>query len=210
MLAAEETTNDSNEENDAFSFKLFSSAPLAEVNIKSTADDTANDMSKAVADQQIVEFDDTDPEFLSRVKQAALEFDTIMQQSQIPYPAMRFSRRVVHILENGEPVAKKDGAIQDKNNKKKRKSKKYRDFQKAVAENKMIVKPNMRNPQTPDGWPGWPGHRTKVAIIQTDVVQTAWKKTGYGRGGHSRGGFSRGSSRGGGFRGRGRGRGRGF
>ena len=120
------------EDEGEFSFRLFANQSVATVTIADDKD-TTDDLSKAIADQQEYEFDDTDPEFLERVNQAAIEYDTIMQQSTIPYPTLRMPRRVVHLnTANVEKVEKKTL--------KKRKSKKCRDFEKAVKEGKIVLK----------------------------------------------------------------------
>lgn len=150
---------DDNEEE--FSFRLFSTQPVANINISEKQDST-DDLSKLIADQQVYEFDDSDPELLARVKEAVTDYDTIIQQSKIPYPALICPNKVIHIL-SPEEQAKKDE--EEKKVVKKRKSKKCRDFEKAVKEGKIKPAPKMRNPATPDGWPGWPGNRTRVSII---------------------------------------------
>jgi hypothetical protein len=209
----QESEKEQDEEEEEFSFRLFASQPVATVTIADGKDDTDN-WSKQVADQQVYEFDETDPEFLARVNQVAVDYDTIMKQSSVVYPPSTSSRRVIHILSPEEEV-KKDEA-EKKKNAKKRKSKKCRDFERAVKEGKIKLAPNMRNPSTPDGWPGWPGNLTRVAIID---YKPSNLKRGHAFGGNAiggRGGFrgrgaSRGSSRGGsGGMTRGRGGGRGF
>lgn len=201
----------SEEEEGGFSFRLFASQPVATVNIEDGKDNTDN-WSKLVADQQVYEFDETDPEFVARAQEAAIDYETIVKQSTVPYPAMRFPKRIIHILSPEEEQAKKEASTEKKKKAvKKRKSKKCRDFEKAVKEGKIELKPNMRNPKTPDGWPGWPGNLTRVAIVDYDASK---KKKRYNnsnnnasRGGGFRGrGVSRGTSRGGMVRGRGRGR----
>lgn len=188
----EEVKPQEDEEEEEFAFHLFASQSIAKVNIADEKD-TTDSWSKAVSDQQVCEFDETDPEFVARAKQAVIDYETIMKQSTTPYPALRFPRRIIHIL-SPEEEAKK--VASEKKTIKKRKSKKCRDFEKAVKEGKIDLKPNMRNPKTPDGWPGWPGVINRVAIIDYD----ASKK----RGGSSRGGRGgRGGSVRGAFRGRG-------
>ncbi|GAA5802763.1 hypothetical protein HPULCUR_008238 [Helicostylum pulchrum] len=176
-----------------FVFNLFASQTIAKVNIADDKD-TTDDWAQAVADQQVYEFDETEPEFVARVKEAAIDFDTIMKQSTTPYPALRFPRRIIHIL-SPEEEAKKTST--EKKVTKKRKSKKCRDFEKAVKSGKIILKPNMRDPKTPDGWPGWPGARTPVAIIDYDATKKRANSSRGGRGGARGRGIMRGSSRGG-------------
>ncbi|KAI9260072.1 hypothetical protein EDC94DRAFT_148092 [Helicostylum pulchrum] len=176
-----------------FVFNLFASQTIAKVNIADDKD-TTDDWAQAVADQQVYEFDETEPEFVARVKEAAIDFDTIMKQSTTPYPALRFPRRIIHIL-SPEEEAKKTST--EKKVTKKRKSKKCRDFEKAVKSGKIILKPNMRDPKTPDGWPGWPGARTPVAIIDYDATKKRVNSSRGGRGGARGRGIMRGSSRGG-------------
>lgn len=185
------------EQEEEFSFRLFASEPVATVTIADGVDNT-DDLSRAIADQQVYEFDETDPEFVAKVEQVAVDYDTIMKQSKIPYPTATYPRRILHLL-SPEDQKKKDIAEKKKVTKK-RKSKKCRDFEKAVKEGKIKLSPKMRNPATPDGWPGWPGNLTRVAIIN---YQPSNRKRDNGRGGFR----GRGSSRGGAMAGRGRGRG---
>ncbi|KAF1800466.1 hypothetical protein V8B55DRAFT_1535789 [Mucor lusitanicus] len=198
----EEESNDmETEQAEEFSFRLFASEPVATVTIAEGADNT-DDLSKAIADQQVYEFDETDPEFFAKVEQAAIDYDTILTQSKIPYPTATFPRRILHLL-SPEEQAKKEAADKKKITKK-RKSKKCRDFEKAVKAGKIKADPKMRNPATPDGWPGWPGNLTRIAIIN---YQPSNKKRDSGaRGGFRGRGGSRGGSRGGMMAGRGRGR----
>lgn len=195
-------------EEEAFSFRLFSNQTVATVKIGDEKDDTDH-WSKIIADQQVYEFDETDPELLARVKQAVVDYDTILKQSTTPYPALQLPHRVLHISSK---------EVTNKSMKKKRKSKKCRDFEKAVKEGKIVLKTNMRKSE--DGWPGWPGNLTRVAIVD---YQSPRKSSGgggrggasMGRGGYSsnssfrggRGGHSRGGSRGGSFSSKGGGRG---
>ncbi|KAI9486024.1 MAG: hypothetical protein EXX96DRAFT_547414 [Benjaminiella poitrasii] len=208
-----EDQNDEVEKEEEFAFRLFASQPVATVTIAEKEDNT-DDLSKAIAEQQVYEFDDTDPEFLSRVEQAAVDYDTILTQSKVPYPTAVQSHRVIHISSIEKQTA------EEKNKKRKRKSKKCRDFEKAVKEGKIKVEPNMRDPRSPGGWPGWPGQLTRVAIINYQSPKkkgiSNFKQGGRGgRGGvGGRGGFRGGSStnrggHGGPIMSRGRGRGRG-
>ncbi|KAL7311698.1 hypothetical protein PS15m_009426 [Mucor circinelloides] len=198
----EEESNDMEaEQEEEFSFRLFASEPVATVTIAEGTDNT-DDLSKAIADQQVYEFDETDPDFVAKVEQAAIDYDFIMKQSKIPYPTATFPRRVLHLL-SPEEQSKKDSADKKKITKK-RKSKKCRDFEKAVKAGKIKPDPKMRNPATPDGWPGWPGNLTRIAIINYQPSNR--KKDSGSRGGFRGRGGSRGSSRGSMMAGRGRGR----
>lgn len=192
-VEAMEDVKQEEEQEEEFVFNLFASQSIAKVNIADEKD-TTDGWAQAVADQQVYEFDETDPEFLARVKEAVVDFDTIMKQSTTPYPALRFPRRVIHIL-SPEEEAKK--ASSEKKVTKKRKSKKCRDFEKAVKSGKIVLKPNMRNPKTPDGWPGWPGARTPVAIIDYEATKKRASSSRGGRGGMRGRGVMRGNSRGG-------------
>ncbi|CEG63379.1 hypothetical protein RMATCC62417_00532 [Rhizopus microsporus] len=138
-----------------FSFRLFAHQPLAKVAI---AEDTKDDgQAQAVADMQQLEFDEHDPELMARVKEAAIDYNDILRQSTVPYPAMQFPHRVIKINSVNKSITEKS--------KRKRKSKKCRDFEKKVKAGEIKVQPNMRNPDTPGGWPGWPGQLTRVSII---------------------------------------------
>lgn len=158
-------------EEDGFAFRLFSSKPVSKVNI-SGKDDTADVLAALVAKQQKVEHDETDPEFRARVEAAAISYEEIMTQSHWAYPALRFPRRLIHIKEADEPAEQET----KKKAKKKRKSKKQRDFEKAVREGRIKVKPNMRDPRVPGGWPGWPGERTRCNII-TNIEKDLKRKS---------------------------------
>ncbi|KAI8375832.1 hypothetical protein BD560DRAFT_392054 [Blakeslea trispora] len=191
--------NGSEQPDEEFAFRLFSSQPVAKVTLADAKDDT-DSLSKAISEQQQYEFDETEPEFVARIKQVAVDYTTIMEQSTVPYQTAVHSRRLIH-LPTLEEQAKKEAA--EKKSSKKRKSKKCRDFEKAVKEGKIKLEPNMRNPSTPGGWPGWPGNLTKVSII--NYVSTR-KNNQFGRGGNAS--FNKTSrGRGGSFRGS---RGRGF
>ncbi|KAI7904818.1 uncharacterized protein BX663DRAFT_503680 [Cokeromyces recurvatus] len=195
------------DEEEEFEFRLFASQPVATVTIADIKDNT-DSLSKAIAEQQVYEFDETDPEFLSRVEQVAVDYETILKQSKVPYPTAIMPHRIIH-LPSYDEQAKKD--LKEK--KKKRKSKKCRDFEKAVKEGRIKLEPNMRNPETPGGWPGWPGNLTRVAIIN---YQSPKKQGGRGSGFKgkvfNKGGYNSNNRGGRGAhrmsRGRGRGRGR--
>ncbi|KAI8146012.1 hypothetical protein BJV82DRAFT_32393 [Fennellomyces sp. T-0311] len=178
------------EEEEAFAFRLFSSKPVAKVNI-SDKDDTADMLAALAAKQRTVDFDEeTDPDFIARVQAAAITYDDLVGQSKQPYYALQLPKRVIHIPQ--------DQGKDEKTAKKHRKSKKRRDFEKAVREGRIQVKPNIRDPATPGGWPGWPGNLTVCRII-TDTEGDIKKKPSFQGGGRGRGGI-RGR---GGFRGRG-------
>ncbi|KAI8088834.1 uncharacterized protein BX664DRAFT_296206 [Halteromyces radiatus] len=170
MVVVEEqqdTTNMDNqetmeeEEEEEFAFRLFSTGSVAKVSIKEKGDDEANALSQQIANQQQIEQDETDPDFVTRITQASISYDDIMQQSTWAYPALRLPKRVIHINNND---MKSDTTTSTK---RKRKSKKRRDYEKAVKEGRIIPKPNMRDTRTPGGWPGYPGARTPCAIIKT-------------------------------------------
>ncbi|KAI8642334.1 hypothetical protein BD408DRAFT_366707 [Parasitella parasitica] len=178
-----------------FSFRLFASEPVATVTIADGIDNT-DDLSKAIADQQVYEFDETDPDFVAKVKQVAIDYSTIIRQSKIPYPTTAFPLRILHLSSSQDQAAKK------KKMAKKRKSKKCRDFEKAVKEGRIKSEPKMRNPATLDGWPGWPGTLTRTAIVN---YQPSNQKRDSARRDGSRDGFrGRSGSRGSVGRGRGR------
>lgn len=190
-----EVTEEAMEEDaEEFTFNLFSNQKVSTVKIADEKDNTDH-WSKVVADQQEHEFDETDPEFLSRVNQVVVDYETILKQSTVPYPTLRLPHRVLDLSKQKEEP-KKVSTV------KKRKSKKCRDFEKAVKEGKIKLKPNMRKSE--DGWPGYPGNLTRVAIV--DYQPGGKKKFGNTRGGFNssssssnrgRGGIIRGNSRGG-------------
>ncbi|KAI9479537.1 hypothetical protein BDB00DRAFT_879300 [Zychaea mexicana] len=191
---AEEPKESEQEEKqeEAFAFRLFSSKPVAQVNIKEKDDDTADMLAELAAKQQTVDFEqENEPDFIEHIQAAAVDYNDLLVQSKQPYYAMQYPKRVTHI-----PLDQK----QQQPTKKHRKSKKRRDFEKAVREGRIHVQPNMRNPATLGGWSGWPGHRTRCHIISdfsNDIMKIPRKNApfaGSGRGG-------RGS-----FRGRGRAR----
>lgn len=183
------------QDEEGFSFRLFSNQTVATVKIGDEKDNTDH-WSKVIADQQVYEFDETDPEFVARVNQVAVDYDTILKQSTTPYPSLRLPHRVLHISSTKE---------EPKKSIKKRKSKKCRDFEKAVKEGKIVLKPNMRKSE--DGWPGWPGHLSRVAIIDYQRGKKSFNSRGRGGSSMSRGSSRGGSSRGGSSRG---GRGKSF
>ncbi|KAI8985153.1 hypothetical protein BDB01DRAFT_896702 [Pilobolus umbonatus] len=152
----EEGNKQEDEQEDTFSFPLFSNQSISVVDINDNVN-SLDDISRAIAAQQIYEFDETEPEFVSRIQQVVVDYDTIIKQSSIPYPALRLPKRVLHISNDT-----KDTEVLKK---RKRKSKKCRDFERAVKKGSIVVKPNMRHPSTAGGWPGWPGELNKVAII---------------------------------------------
>ncbi|KAI9323609.1 hypothetical protein BX666DRAFT_86055 [Dichotomocladium elegans] len=162
------------EEEEAFAFRLFSSKPVTQVNIKEKEEEDAKRLAElvaAVTEQRPVDYEkEKDPEFKTRVAAAAVDYDTIMAQSHWDYPAMRYPRRVMNIS-----TQQQQQQAGDEKSKRKRKSKKRRDFEKAVREGRIKVLPNKRNPSTPGGWPGWPGHRTRCAII-TDLSKVLKKR----------------------------------
>ncbi|KAI8371337.1 uncharacterized protein BYT42DRAFT_579871 [Radiomyces spectabilis] len=186
----------------AFAFRLFSSKPVSSISIREP-EDTTDMLAKSVADQQKVDHDEDDPEFVALIQASAISYNDILDQSGWAYPAMRLPHRVLHISQEESPAA-------GTKEKKKRKSKKCRDFEKAVREGRIKLKPAMRNPATPGGWPGWPGHRTPCAIITDITSQLKRRKRGSGPNMRGRGaprGGGRGAARG---SGRGNGRGRPF
>lgn len=113
------------------------------------------DNAQLVSDLQQVEFDETDPEFQTRVNQVAVDYMTIMKQSTVSYPTLQLPHRVTHLNDIKEVKPKKTA----------KKSKKCRDFEKRVKAGEIKLQPNMRDPATSGGWPGWPGHLTRVSII---------------------------------------------
>ncbi|KAI8987254.1 hypothetical protein BDF20DRAFT_253797 [Mycotypha africana] len=154
---------------EGLTFRLFASQPITNVSIEAETDNTDN-LAKLVAEQQVYEFDETDPIFKEQVQQAAVDYDTIIRQSAVPYPAMKYLNKIMHISPEGIVLSKVNQAEKDK--KRKRKSKKCRAFEKAVKEGKIKVAPKMRNPSTPNGWPGWPGIKTKVDIINYQMPKS--------------------------------------
>ncbi|ORZ26204.1 hypothetical protein BCR42DRAFT_401783 [Absidia repens] len=233
----DETMDDDEEE---FAFRLFSTDSVAKVSIKENDEETANALSQQIANQQQIDHDETDPTFLANVAQASISYDDIMRQSTWAYPALRLPKRVTH-LPSSTPTSTSSKTVppesssssssslssiipKDNNStststvdKPKRKSKKRRDYEKAVKEGRITPKVNMRDPRTPGGWPGYPGARDPCAIINDQPYrgnrgsggsdgykykyQGPTSKNGYGGSSSSRG---RGR---GGFGGRGRGRG---
>lgn len=204
------TTNDQQQEEE-FTFQLFSSKPVAKVNIseKDNEAERLKELIASAAQQRSVDHDmESDADFIAQINQAAISFDDIMTQSQWAYPALRLPHRVIPAgSSSSSPTTTTEKS------KPRRKSKKRRDFEKAVRQGRIVVSPNMRDPQTPGGWPGWPGNRTRYAIItniEKDLkVNKKAGNTSFKRGG-GRGGATatrgRGSGRGGMMRGRGRGR----
>ncbi|KAI9264406.1 hypothetical protein BDA99DRAFT_437538 [Phascolomyces articulosus] len=195
---------------EAFAFRLFASKPVAKVNIKENDEDAVDKMAEFVAKQQTVDFDqENDSEFIANIQAAAVNYDDILKQSQQPYYAEQYPKRVIHIpsLEQQQQQKQKEAPA---GKRKHRKSKKRRDFEKATKEGRIQVKANMRNSATEGGWPGWPGHLTKchiITTISTNDIKKGFKKNGplpplpsFSRGGRARGGFG---NRGGGGRGRG-------
>lgn len=187
---------DNNTMQEEFTFRLFSSQPATQVVSISEKDETTDKLAEAAAAewkrQQLEEFDDNDPDFRARVSAAAITFEQIMQQSQTPYPAMRYPRRVLHIPRD-------DGGQQgekEKVQKRRRKSKKRRDFEKAVKEGRITLKPNMRDLNTPGGWPGWPGRRNPCAIIKPKNQQRP-RAAAIGKGFQQRKNFKPAAKRGG-------------
>lgn len=171
--AEADENNDEDEtkmQQEEFTFRLFSSQPTTQVINISEKDDTADKLAQAAAEykrQQLEDFDDNDPEFRARINAAVITFEEIMQQSQMPYPAMRYPRRVLHIsATTKQDEEEKQQQKEEQIKKRRRKSKKRRDFEKAVKEGRIVLQPNMRDLNTPGGWPGWPGHRNPCAIIK--------------------------------------------
>lgn len=155
-------------------------------------------MAATVNKMRKVEQDDDRPEFQARIAAAAIDYDTLLAQSKWAYPALRTP---------AFDISNRDDAQEEKEAQKKqrpRKSKKRRDFEKAVASGRITLTPDMRDPRNEGGWPGWPGHRSPCAIV-TPVDHLLKHKKKYKGGASSQGGpGGRGGARGGGaMRGRG-------
>ncbi|KAI8577693.1 hypothetical protein K450DRAFT_250419 [Umbelopsis ramanniana AG] len=131
-------------EEEAFEFKLFSNRPVAKVSIVDKEPTLIVTTRRPSVTQEIT------PEFQQRVNEASISYDEIMEQSRIPWPAMKMAHHVMSIPSND---------LND-NKKKRRLTKRQRDRIKALNNGK-----SMRNPHVPGGWPGWPGERTSQAIV---------------------------------------------
>ncbi|GAB5591384.1 hypothetical protein Unana1_06284 [Umbelopsis nana] len=129
---------------DAFEFKLFSNRPVTKVSIVAKEPEFAVTTRRPSVTQEITD------EFQQRVTESAISFDEIMNQSRIPWSAMKMSHHVV-VIPAKDP---------NENKKKRKLTKRQRDRLKAVRIGKY-----MRDPRAPGGWPGWPGERTNDAII---------------------------------------------
>ncbi|CAO3599693.1 unnamed protein product [Absidia cylindrospora] len=218
--AQEEAASDGDQdddEQDEFAFRLFSTDTVAKVSIKENDEETANALSQQIANQQQIDHDETDPTFLANVAQASISYDDIMQQSTWAYPALRLPKRVTHLPssiavppESSSIIPKDNNSTSSTIDKPKRKSKKRRDYEKAVKEGRITPKVNMRDPRTPGGWPGYPGARDPYAIMN-DQPYRGNRGSGGGDGyKYKYQGPTSSSSRGkgrGGFSSRGRGRG---
>ncbi|KAI9009962.1 hypothetical protein CLU79DRAFT_774758 [Phycomyces nitens] len=158
MSAVADDENDEPKENEdedelqGFSFKLFSSKQVTKISLQGV--DRGDEMSAEVARQQVVDHDEEDPEFAALVAASAVSYDQIMEQSRQSY-GLAQSTHVMNIPLADEPKLKR----------KKRKSKQCREYNRAVKAGTIQPEPRMRNPQVPNGWPGWPGIRTCFAII---------------------------------------------
>ncbi|ORZ00682.1 hypothetical protein BCR43DRAFT_485630 [Syncephalastrum racemosum] len=189
---------------DAFAFRLFSSKPVAQVNLKEDEGDTMDMMAATVNKMRKVEQDDDRPEFQARIAAAAIDYDTLLAQSKWAYPALRTP---------AIDISNQDHVKEEEQKKQRpRKSKKRRDFEKAVASGRIALTPNMRDSRNEGGWPGWPGHRSPCAIITpVDHLLKHKKKYKSGASSHgnpgARGGSVRGARGGGAMRGGSRGRG---
>ncbi|ORX53497.1 hypothetical protein DM01DRAFT_1336037 [Hesseltinella vesiculosa] len=163
LVVGEESAESDEEEQDqpdeTFSFRLFSSSTVAKVSIKEADDaEEMNQLAQKVAAQQVVDHDETDPVFLAKIAAATMDYDTLLKQSTWSYPTSKYPRRVLHI-----PATSTPSVI---NKPSRHKSKKRRDFEKAVQQGKFKVQPNMRDPSaSPNAWPGYPGKRSPCAII---------------------------------------------
>ncbi|KAG2188810.1 hypothetical protein INT44_003949 [Umbelopsis vinacea] len=131
-------------EEDVFEFKLFSNRPVAKVSIIDKEPTLIVTTRRPSVTQEIT------PEFQQQVNAASISYDEIMEQSRIPWPAMKMAHHVISI-------PSKDP---NDNKKKRRLTKRQRHRLKAITNGK-----SMRDPQVPGGWPGWPGERTSQAII---------------------------------------------
>ncbi|KAL0087811.1 hypothetical protein J3Q64DRAFT_1734645 [Phycomyces blakesleeanus] len=191
---AAEAAKPEEEENEleAFSFKLFSSKQVTKISLQGV--DRGDEMAAEVARQQVVDHDEDDPEFAALIAASAVSYDQIMEQSKQSY-GLAQSTHVVNVPLVGEPKQKH----------KKRKSKECRAFNRAVKAGTIKPEPRMRNPQIPNGWPGWPGIRTCFAIItkinkdlkrNQRVVKPYVPRGGAARGRGSTRGSTRGSGRG--------------
>lgn len=130
-------------EDDSFEFRLFSNKPVTKVSL-------VEEEPVLVVTQRIVSLEQEETEeFQEKLQQSAISYDDVMQQSQIPYPAMKMAHHIVHIP-----------AETAKGKKKRKLTKRQRDRLKALQSGK-----SMRDPRAPGGWPGWPGIRTQCAII---------------------------------------------
>ncbi|KAH8556212.1 hypothetical protein BGW37DRAFT_471518 [Umbelopsis sp. PMI_123] len=141
-------TSDAEEmpEEDAFEFKLFSNRPVAKVSIVDKEPTVVIAARRPSVSQKIT------AAFQDQINEAAISCEEIMEQSRIPWPAMRMPHHVV-IIPAVDLTEKK---------KKRRLTKRQRDRIKDLNNGK-----SMRNPRAPGGWPGWPGERTSQAIITT-------------------------------------------
>lgn len=134
---------ESEAQDDAFEFRLFSNRPVTKVSL-------IEEEPILIATQRIssLEQEETE-EFQEKLQQSAISHDDVMQQSKIPYPAMKMAHHILHVP-----------AETAKDKKKRKLTKRQRDRLKAIHTGKC-----MRDPRAPGGWPGWPGVRTQCAII---------------------------------------------
>ncbi|KAI8344097.1 hypothetical protein BC941DRAFT_407751 [Chlamydoabsidia padenii] len=186
----EEQASMDEDEEEEFAFRLFSTDTVAKVSIKENDDEVANALSQQIANQQQIDHDETDPTFITQVAQASISYDDIMQQSLWSYPALQLPKRVLHLPSTDTTTTTTTIP------KPKRKSKKRRDYEKAVKEGRITPKPNMRDPATLGGWPGYPGGRDPCAIITAQPYRGNRGNRGKPMGG--RGGFNTRGGRGGG------------
>lgn len=131
-------------EEDAFEFRLFSNRPVAKVSIVDVEPTLIVTTRRPSVTQEIT------ADFQQQVNEAAISFEEIMEQSRIPWPAMKMPHHVIVVPAKGP----------NDNKKKRRLTKRQRDRIKALNNGK-----SMRDPHAPGGWPGWPGERTSQAII---------------------------------------------
>lgn len=131
-------------EEDAFEFRLFSNRPVVKVSIVDVEPTLIVTTRRPSVTQEIT------ADFQQQVNEAAISFEEIMEQSRIPWPAMKMAHHVM-LIPAKDP---------NDNKKKRRLTKRQRDRIKAINNGK-----SMRDPRAPGGWPGWPGECTSQAIV---------------------------------------------
>jgi hypothetical protein len=129
---------------DAFEFKLFSNRPVTKISIVEKEPVLIATARRPSVTQEIT------AEFQQRVNESAISFEEIIEQSRIPWPAMKMAHHIL-VIPATDPNDKK---------KKRKLTKRKRDRLKAISDGKY-----MRDSRAPGGWPGWPGERTSQAII---------------------------------------------